>query len=77
MINQYQQIAEKLKEADAVLIGASNGLSITEGLHLFADNQAFEELFGDFKRKYGLRCILQGMGGRWPSEEENGLSGDA
>lgn len=70
MINQYRQIAEKLKEADAVLIGASNGLSITEGLHLFADNQAFEELFGDFKRKYGLRCILQGMGGRWPSEEE-------
>ena len=63
-------IAEKLKEADAILIGASNGLSITEGLHLFADNEAYEELFGDFKRKYGLRCILQGMMARWPSEEE-------
>lgn len=63
-------IAEKIKEADAILIGASNGLSITEGLHLFADNQAFEDLFGDLKRKYGLQCILQGMGGRWPSEEE-------
>ena len=62
-------IAEKLKEADAILIGASNGLSITEGLHLFADNEDFEELFGDFKRKYGLRCILQGMMARWPSEE--------
>ncbi|HIZ08743.1 MAG TPA: NAD-dependent protein deacetylase, SIR2 family [Candidatus Eubacterium avistercoris] len=43
---------------------------MAEGLHLFADNGAFEELFGDFKRKYGLRCILQGMGARWPSEEE-------
>ena len=50
-------IAEKIKEADAILIGASNGLSITEGLHLFADNQAFEDLFGDLKRKYGLQCI--------------------
>ena len=30
-------IAVKIKEADAILIGASNGLSITEGLHLFAD----------------------------------------
>ena len=30
-------IAEKIKEADAILIGTSNGLSITEGLHLFAD----------------------------------------
>ena len=46
-------IAAKIKEADAILIGASNGLSITEGLHLFADNVAFDELFGDFKQKYG------------------------
>ena len=69
MIN-WNSIAEKLKEADAILIGASNGLSITEGLHLFADNVAFEELFGDFKRKYGLRCILQGMMAQWPGEEE-------
>lgn len=63
-------IAEKIREADAILIGASNGLSITEGLHLFADNGAFEKLFGDFKRKYGLRCLLQGMAAHWPSEEE-------
>lgn len=60
----------EIKEADAILIGASNGLSITEGLHLFADNQAFEELFGNLKQKYRMQCILQGMGARWPSEEE-------
>ena len=66
----YREIAEKIRQADAVLIGASNGLSITEGLHLFADNQAFDEVFEDLKRKYGLRCILQGMGAKWPSEEE-------
>ena len=41
------EVIQKLEEADAVLIGASNGLSISEGLHLFADNRAFEELFGD------------------------------
>ena len=33
----WKPIAEKFREADAILIGASNGLSITEGLHLFAD----------------------------------------
>lgn len=54
----WNPIAKKFREADAILIGASNGLSITEGLHLFADNGAFERLFGDFKRKYGLRCIF-------------------
>ena len=66
----WNPIAEKFGEADAILIGASNGLSITEGLHLFADNAAFEKLFGDFKRKYGLGCILQGMMAGWPNEEE-------
>ena len=53
----WNPIAEKFREADAILIGASNGLSITEGLHLFADNATFERLFGDFIRKYGLECI--------------------
>lgn len=69
-MHELNQIAEKIKNADAILIGASNGLSITEGLHLFADNQALEEIFGDFKRKYGIRSILHGMSARWPSEEE-------
>jgi NAD-dependent SIR2 family protein deacetylase len=69
-VHELNQIAEKIKNADAILIGASNGLSITEGLHLFADNQALEEIFGDFKRKYGIRSILHGMSARWPSEEE-------
>lgn len=69
-MNQLRQIAAKIQDADAVLIGASNGLSIAEGLNLFADDAAFERLFGDFKKKYGLQCILHGMGAVWPSEEE-------
>ena len=55
VMNEIKEIEERIREADPVLIGASNGLSITEGLHLFADNQAFEDLFGDLKKKYGLR----------------------
>ena len=35
-------IAKKFREADAILIGASNGLSITEGLHLFADMHLYK-----------------------------------
>ena len=37
MVN-WNPIVEKIKGADAILIGASNGLSITEGLHLFAES---------------------------------------
>ncbi len=69
-VTDMNRIAEKIKDADAVLIGASNGLSITEGIHLFANNQAFQNLFGDYQRKYGLQNLLSGMLGRWPSEEE-------
>ena len=65
----YREIAKKIKEADAVLIGASNGFSISEGLHIFAENEAFEQLFGDFKRAYGIRSILQGCFMEYPSEE--------
>ena len=68
-MGEYKEIAAKLKEADAILIGASNGFSISEGLHIFADNQAFEEVFGDFKRAYGIRNILSGLFSDWPSEE--------
>ena len=57
----YKEIAAKLKEADAILIGVSNGFSISEGLHIFADNEVFEEVFGDFKRIYGIRNILSGF----------------
>lgn len=65
----FNRIAQKIKEADAVLVGASNGFSISEGFHLFAGNQAFENLFGDFKRNYGIRNILQGCFTAYPSEE--------
>lgn len=70
MDRAINEIIQKLKEADAVLIGASNGLSISEGLHLFAENEVFLKLFGDFRRKYGLRCILQGAMAHFPTEEE-------
>lgn len=69
-MNQYKEIIEKIKNADAILIGASNGLSITEGLHLFAENETFQELFGDFKIKYGIRNILDGFFYPWESLEE-------
>lgn len=66
----FKEINEKIKSTDAVIIGASNGLSITEGLHIFANNADFHKLFGDFQNKYGISCILQGFFAQWPSEEE-------
>lgn len=68
-MNQIETIVEKVKGADAILVGASNGFSISEGLHIFADNQDFEDLFQDFKINYGIRNILEGMFKKFPSEQ--------
>lgn len=71
MMNEtYQQIASLIRDADAIVIGASNGLSITEGFHLFADNVWFQTYFGDFRARYGWRCILDGMFFHFSAEEE-------
>lgn len=69
-MNDFEIIKEKITAADAVLITASNGLSITEGLNLFAPNKEFFELFGDFSAKYGFGNILQGCFTRFNSEAE-------
>ncbi|WP_455537713.1 hypothetical protein [Terrisporobacter sp.] len=69
-MNQYKEILKKIQEADAILIGASNGFSISEGLNLFANDEKFEKLFGDFKRKYGVDNILHGSFTKYPTEEE-------
>ncbi len=70
MTIDIKDVAEKINSADAILIGASNGLSITEGIHLFANNYTFQTLFGDYQKKYGLPNLLYGMMVKWPTEQE-------
>ena len=65
-----KKAADLIKKADAILITASNGLSITEGLHLFANNKAFKDLLGDFEEKYGFHNLLQGFFYPWKTSEE-------
>lgn len=52
---------EAIGAADAVLVGASNGLSIAEGYHIFANNEMFRRQFGDFEQRYGIRSVIQGV----------------
>lgn len=52
---------EAIRNADAILVGASNGLSIAEGYHIFANNEMFRRQFGDFEQRYGIRSVIQGV----------------
>lgn len=69
-MTDIQKAAEAIMQADALLIGASNGLSIAEGYHIFANNEMFHRQFDDFQQKYGIRNVLEGSFFPYPSEED-------
>lgn len=64
-----QKAAQAIADADALLIGASNGLSIAEGYHVFADNDMFRSRFGDFRQRYGIRNVIEGCFFPYPDAE--------
>jgi hypothetical protein len=55
------RIGRALSEADLVIIGASNGLDMAEGLNLFRADTHFQEAYGDLALADGIGCILQGL----------------
>lgn len=63
-------LCKRLEWADRVIVGASNGLSIAEGVHLFADNADFERFFGDFRRRYGFNSLIRGCFYPFPTSGE-------
>lgn len=65
-----QKAAEVIAGADALLIGASNGLSIAEGYHIFADNEMFRSQFADFRQKYGIHSVIEGCFYHYPTANE-------
>lgn len=65
---QIESLHEKLNSADAVLIGAGAGLSVSAGFTY--DGERFERYFSDFERKYGFRDMYSGGFYPFPSAEE-------
>ena len=55
------RIGQALAEVDLVIIGASNGLDMAEGLNLFCADAHFREAYGDLAQADGIGCILQGL----------------
>ena len=57
------KIAQKwLADADAILVTASNGFSISEGLNLFANDEKLRTVLGDLVDKYHFPNLLSAMG---------------
>ncbi|MCM1333352.1 MAG: hypothetical protein NC248_12180 [Bacteroides sp.] len=70
MATEIEKAKKLIAGADALLIGASNGLSIAEGYNIFADNEMFRRDFGEFRSRFGIRSVLDGLFFRYPTPAE-------
>ena len=64
---QIIRLKQKIKEADAIIIGAGAGLSTSAGLTY--SGERFEKYFFDFAKKYGIRDMYSGGFYLFPKEE--------
>ena len=55
------RIGRAFAEADLIVIGASNGFDMAEGLNLFRADNHFWKAYGDLAQTDGIGCILQGL----------------
>ncbi len=60
MEKNLMKAIEIIAKSDALLLGASNGLSIAEGYNIFVNNEMFRQQFGEFQRKYHINSVLEG-----------------
>jgi len=58
-----------LDDSDAILISASNGLSIAEGYNIFANDDNFRKYFNNFKALFGVQNLIQGMFAQMPESD--------
>ena len=55
------RVRRALAEADLIVIGASNGFDMAEGLNLFRADEHFWKVYGNLARIDNIGCILQGL----------------
>lgn len=65
---RIDRLRETLDRADTIIIGAGAGLSTAAGF--VYDGARFEESFGDFRAKYGIRDMYSGGFYPYPTAEE-------
>ena len=58
--NGAKELARRIDEADAVLVGAGAGLSTACGPEFAYAGERFERLFGDFGQRYGYADMYSG-----------------
>ena len=59
---QVKLLAEHIKEAEAIVVGAASGMSAAAGYrHYYERDKDFVEYLGDFEKKYGYHNSFDGF----------------
>lgn len=67
-VPEIERVAQAAREADFVLVGASNGMDMAEGLDIFRPTPHFLQAYGDFAQRYGISSILEGLARPWADQ---------
>ncbi len=68
---QVKLLAEHIKEAEAIVVGAASGMSAAAGYrHYYERDKDFVEYLGDFEKKYGYHNSFDGFYYRYRTSEE-------
>ncbi len=68
---QVRIAAEKVREADCVVVGGASGLSAAGGGDFYyEDNASYRKYFGKYAEKYGFKGAFAGTTAHWDSRAE-------
>ena len=68
--NNIKTILEKIKEADAVVVGGAAGMSEAAGYNWYSNDEAFRKRFRNFVDKYDIDSMFNGFYYRFRTREE-------
>ena len=63
-------LLDKIKEADAIVVGGASGMSAAAGYIWYTNDAMFRQYFGPFIEKYGIDGIFNGFYYRYRTREE-------
>ena len=68
---QIRMFAQKVQEADCIVVGGASGLSAAGGGDFYyEDNESYRKYFGKYAEKYHFKGAFAGMMRQWASREE-------
>lgn len=68
--NNIKTILQKIREADAVIVGGASGMSTANGHDFYGHSKYWVDNFSEFEKNYGIRGNFEALYYNYPTSEE-------